>query len=162
VIIAQTKTLQLRHFNLGDAAFVLRQLNEPSFVQFIGDRGVRTIEDAENYLRKGPVAGYAANGHGLNAVVLKSSGAIIGMCGVLRRDTLPEPDLGYSFLPEYTGFGYAEQACMAVIANARDTLKISAMMAIVQPDNSASIRLLGKLGFDLLGQFEDLLRFRLA
>jgi [ribosomal protein S5]-alanine N-acetyltransferase len=160
MIVAHTQTLLIRHLTLGDASFVLRQLNEPSFLQFIGDRGVRNLIDAENYLCSGPIAGYAANGHGLNAVTLTSSGATIGMCGMLKRDTLPEPDLGYAFLPEYTGLGYAEQACRAVIADARDALGIGAMLAIVQPDNPASIKLLGKLGFVLLGQFDNLLRFR--
>lgn len=146
-VIARTERLSLRHFNLDDAPFVLRLLNDPSFLQYIGDRGVRIVEDAENYLRNGPMASYAANGHGLDAVVLHDGGICVGMCGIVRRDTLPGPDLGYAFLPEYTGAGLAEEATRAALEHARDALHFSEMLAIVQPDNAASIKLLNKLGF---------------
>jgi len=146
-VIARTERLSLRHFTLNDAPFVLRLLNDPSFLQYIGDRGVRTLEDAENYLRCGPLASYVANGHGLDAVVLHEGDICIGMCGIVRRDTLPGPDLGYAFLPEYTGAGLAEEATRAALKHARDALHFSEMLAIVQPDNAASIRLLHKLGF---------------
>lgn len=142
-----TARLRLRHFTLDDAPFVLRLLNEPSFLQFIGDRGVRTLADAENYLRTGPMASYAAHGHGLDAVVLHAGDVCIGMCGILRRETLPGPDLGYALLPEYTGAGLAEEAIRAVLQHARDVLHFPEMLAIVQPDNAASIKLLHKLGF---------------
>ncbi len=146
-VIARTERLSLRHFNLDDAPFVLRLLNDPSFLQYIGDRGVRTLEDAENYLRSGPIASYAANGHGLGAVVLRDGNICIGMCGIVRRDTLPGPDLGYAFLPEYTGAGLAQEATRAALKHARDALHFSEILAIVQPDNAASIKLLRKLGF---------------
>ncbi len=145
-----TKTnprLSLRHFTLDDAPFVLRLLNTPGFLQFIGDRGVRTLSDAENYLRTGPMASYAANGHGLDAVVLHDGDICVGMCGILQRETLPGPDLGYAFLPEYTGLGLAEEATRAALKHAREALHFSEMLAIVQPDNAASIKLLHKLGF---------------
>ena len=146
-VIACTARLSLRHFTLDDAPFVLRLLNDPSFLQYIGDRGVHNHDDAENYLRCGPLASYAANGHGLDAVVLHDGGICIGMCGIVRRDTLPGPDLGYAFLPEYTGAGLAEEATRAALKHARDALHFSEMLAIVQPDNAASIKLLHKLGF---------------
>lgn len=146
-VIARTSRLSLRHFTLDDAPFILRILNDPGFLQYIGDRGVRKLEDAENYLRNGPIASYAAYGHGLNAVVLNDGNICIGMCGIVRRDTLPGPDLGYAFLPEYTGAGLAEEATRAALKHARDALHFSEMLAIVQPDNAASIKLLHKLGF---------------
>lgn len=139
--------LRLRHFTLDDAPFVLRLLNDLSFLQFIGDRGVRTLADAENYLRNGPMASYAANGHGLDAVVLHDGDVCIGMCGILRRETLPGPDLGYALLPEYTGLGLAEEATRVALKHACDVLHFPEMLAIVQPDNAASIKLLHKLGF---------------
>lgn len=167
-VIARTERLSLRHFNLDDAPFVLLVLNDPSFLQYIGDRGVRNLEDAENYLRNGPMASYAANGHGLDAVVLHDGDICVGMCGIVRRDTLPGPDLGYAFLPEFTGAGLAEEATRAALKHARDVLHFSEMFAIVQPDNAASIKLLHKLGFaraldlqPLSADGSELLGFRL-
>ena len=128
--IVRTARLSLRHFSLEDAPFVLRLLNAPGFLQFIGDRGVRSLSDAENYLLTGPMASYAANGHGLNAVVLHDGDICVGMCGILQRETLPGPDLGYAFLPEFTGIGLAEEATRATLKHARDTLHFSEMLAI--------------------------------
>lgn len=146
-VIARTSRVSLRRFTLDDAPFALRILNDPGFLQYIGDRGVRKLEDAENYLRNGPIASYAAYGHGLNAVVLNDGNICIGMCGIVRRETLPGPDLGYAFLPEFTRAGFAEEATRAALSHARDALHFSEMFAIVQPDNAASIKLLRKLGF---------------
>ena len=101
VIAIETGRLALHEFDEGDADFVLRLLNEPSFLRFIGDRGVRTLADARKYIADGPVAGYARYGHGLLRVVRKSDGVALGMCGVLKRDTLPDPDIGFSFFPEH-------------------------------------------------------------
>jgi [ribosomal protein S5]-alanine N-acetyltransferase len=157
--VAQTERLLIRQFKMADAGFVLRLLNEPSFLEFIGDRAVRTLADAEQYLRAGPIASYLQNGHGLSAVVLKSSDELIGMCGVLKRDTLPEPDLGYAFLPEFTGAGYAFEAAKACMRHAKQVLQIPALLAIVQADNSASIKLLVKLGFAKQVAEPPLLRF---
>jgi ribosomal-protein-alanine N-acetyltransferase len=142
-----TERLELREFTDDDADFVLRLLNEPSFLRYIGDRGVRTREDACRYIAEGPVAGYARHGHGLLCVLRKEDGAGIGMCGVLKRDTLPDPDIGFSFLPEYWSQGYALEAARAVLAHARDALGLRRILAITTRDNEPSMRLLGRLGF---------------
>jgi RimJ/RimL family protein N-acetyltransferase len=156
--IAHTARLALRHFTIDDAPFVLRLLNDANFLRFIGDRGVRNLIDAENYLRTGPMASYETHGHGLNAVVLLAGNEFdltvvpgqnrcVGMCGILQRDYLPGPDLGYAFLPEFTGLGLAEEAARAALKHARDALQMPEMLAIVQRDNLPSIKLLHKLGF---------------
>ena len=143
----ETGRLMLREFAAEDAAFVLRLVNEPAFLRYIGDRGVRTLDDARRYIADGPVAGYARDGHGLMRVVRKDDGVEVGMCGVLRRDTLPEPDIGFSFLPEYWSQGYALEAARAVMRHARETLRLGRILAITTVDNEPSMRLLGKLGF---------------
>jgi RimJ/RimL family protein N-acetyltransferase len=145
--VIATERLELRHFDSDDAAFVLRLVNEPSFLRYIGDRGVRSIADARRYIADGPVAGYERYGHGLLCVVRKTDGVAVGMCGVLKRDALPEPDLGFSFLPEHWSQGYAFESASAVLRHARQVLGLGRILAITTVDNSASIRLLGKLGF---------------
>ena len=111
----ETERLQLREFTLADAPYMLRQLNEPSFIENIADRGVRSVQQAEAYLRNGAMASYQQSGFGFWAVIEKTSGQIIGMCGLVKRDNLPEVDLGYSFLPEYFGQGFAFEATKACI-----------------------------------------------
>jgi ribosomal-protein-alanine N-acetyltransferase len=147
VTTIDTGRLLLREFTADDAAFVLRLVNEPAFLRYIGDRGVRTSEDARRYIADGPVAGYARHGHGLLRVLRKSDGAGIGMCGVLKRDTLPDPDIGFSFLPQYWSQGYALEAARAVMAHARGVLGLERILAITTQDNESSMRLLGRLGF---------------
>ena len=142
-----TERLLLREFTPGDAAFVHRLVNEPAFLRYIGDRGVRTLDDARRYIADGPVDGYARHGHGLMRVVRKSDGADVGMCGVLKRDSLPDPDLGFSFFPEYWSQGYALEAARGVMRHARTMLGLGRILAITTVDNEPSIRLLGKLGF---------------
>jgi RimJ/RimL family protein N-acetyltransferase len=143
----ETARLVLREFTADDAAFVLRLVNEPSFLRYIGDRGVRNLEDARRYIADGPVAGYARHGHGLMRVDRRSDGAVVGMCGILKRDTLPDPDIGFSFLPEYWSQGYALESAQAVMRHAREALGLGRIVAITTRDNGSSIRLLGKLGF---------------
>lgn len=145
--VLETERLKLHEFTANDAEFVLRLVNDPAFLRYIGDRGVRTPDDARRYIAEGPVAGHARDGHGLMRVVRKSDGAGIGMCGVLKRDTLPDPDLGFSFLPEYWSQGYALEAARAVLDHAREVLGLRRILAITTRDNEPSIRLLGKLGF---------------
>ena len=142
-----TGRLELLQFTERDAEFVFRLVNEPSFLQYIGDRGVRSIEDARKYILKGPVDGYERHGYGLLRVIRKADRAMIGMCGVLKRDTLPEPDLGFSFLPEYWSQGYALESASAVMKHARNALRLGRILAITTADNESSIRPLGKLGF---------------
>lgn len=147
MIICETARLRLRHFHAGDAPFILRLLNEPSFLRHIGDKQVRTLDDARRYLESGPLAGYATHGHHLNCVELLATGTAIGMCGVLQRDTLPDPDLGYAFLPEYWSRGLAREAATAAVHHARTVLGLETLLAITGEDNHASIGLLEKLGF---------------
>lgn len=160
-MITSSARLVIRHLELGDADFIVEQLTDPGFLRYIGDRGVRNHEDALRYLRDGPLASYERNGFGLNAVIERQSGRCIGLCGVLKRDTLPEPDLGYAFLPDYLGQGYAVEAARAVLDHARDELGLTVLLAIVQADNAASIKLLEKVGFQYLEKADDLLRYRL-
>ena len=164
-VILETPRLFLREFTHGDDAFVLRLLNEPSWLRFIGDRGVRTLEDACRYLDDGPFRSYATNGFGLWCVEPRESGAPLGMCGLIRRDTLPDVDVGFAFLPEAWGRGYAMEAASAVLAHARDALGLRRVLAITDPENAASIRVLERIGMQregtvrMPGETLDLLLF---
>jgi RimJ/RimL family protein N-acetyltransferase len=142
-----TERLDLLPFTEGDAPFVLRLLNEPSFLRYIGDRGVHDLDSARRYIADGPVAGYARDGHGLMRVVRRTDGAAIGMCGILKRDTLPDPDIGFSFFPEHWSQGFALESARAVMRHAREALGVARILAITSEDNESSMRLLGKLGF---------------
>ena len=146
----ETERLRIRPLSVDsgrDAVFINRLLNEPSFLQNIGDRGVHSLEDARAYLLKGPIASYAANGFGLGGIELKENGATAGMCGLVKRATLEDVDLGYALLPEYCGQGYAVEAGAAVLADARARLGLPRVVAITDPRNEASIRVLERLGF---------------
>ncbi len=143
----ETERLLLRRFTLDDAAFVLRLLNEPSFIQNIGDRGVRNLEQAVSYLTDGPMASYARHGHGLELVALKESLRPIGMCGLLKRDAFPDVDVGYAFLPEFWSQGYAAEAVAATLLHGKQALGLARVLAFVSPGNAPSIRLLEKFGF---------------
>ena len=144
--VLETERLILRHFNLDDAPFVLTLLNEPSFLQYIGDKKVRTLDDARQYITNGPRASYERHGFGLYRVELAGSNTPIGMCGLLKRDELPDPDIGFAFLPDYWNKGFAFEAATAVLNYAREQLKLHRVLAIVNPDNDASIKLLERLG----------------
>lgn len=149
-----TARLALTELSDADAEFIRGLLNEPSFLRYIGDRGVRTVEDARRYIQDGPVAMYAKYGYGLLRVGLRQDGTPIGICGVLKRDALPGPDLGFSLLPAYWSRGFAFEAADAVVRDVRRRLGLGRILAITSPDNDASIRLLGKLGFG----FERMMR----
>lgn len=142
-----TARLRLRPLTEDDAPFILRLLNEPSFLRFIGDKQVRTVEDAQGYLRSGPLASYQTHGHGLLAVIRAETGELLGMCGLLKRDHLEAPDLGYAYVPETWGQGFAKEAAEAVLAQAEKGLGHDRILALVSPDNDRSIALLKKLGF---------------
>lgn len=150
----ETPRTTIRPFALTDAAFIVRLLNEPSFIENIADKGVRTLADARDYLRDGPLASYREHGFGLWCVTLTTSDEPIGMCGILQRDFLDDPDLGYALLPEHCGQGLAQEACHAVLAFATDTLAINRCVAIVSDDNDRSIHLLDKLGFKATGKMQ--------
>ena len=142
-----TERLQLREFVVEDAEFIIELLNQLSFIRFIGDKQVRTIDDAKKYLRSGPIDSYRRHGFGLYLVQLRDDQQPIGMCGVLKRESLPDPDLGFAFVPDYWGKGYACEAASAVVHQAREIFRLSRILAITSPDNDASIKLLEKLGF---------------
>lgn len=143
----ETEQLILRKLTHADAPFVLELLNQPSFVRFIGDRGVRTVADAETYLTNGPLASYERFDFGLLAVVLKTTREPIGICGLIQRDTLPDVDLGFALLPAYEGKGFAFEAASAVLNDGFQKRKLPRIVAIVSPENARSIRLLERLGF---------------
>jgi [ribosomal protein S5]-alanine N-acetyltransferase len=146
MIVLETERLRLRWLTLGDAPFIFELVNDPSFIRFIGDKGVRTIEDAEKYISNGPVASYEKFGYGLYATELRDNSALIGICGILKRDTLPHPDIGFAFLPAYWNLGYACEAAEAVMRHARAAFNIDTILAITTPNNEASGKLLGKIG----------------
>ena len=147
MFMLETDRLRLRRLSIDDAEFILRLLNEPSFMQNIGDRGVRTIEDARAYILKGPVDSYEKFGFGLLLVEQKESGLPIGMCGLLKRDVLDHVDIGYALLPEFWSQGYALESASAVMSHAREKLGAKRVLAVVNADNQRSIRLLEKMGF---------------
>ena len=151
ITVAETDRLVLRRFTPEDAGFVLRLLNEPSFIENIGDKGVRTLEQAVRYLADGPIQSYARNGHGLNLVSLKGSLQPIGMCGLLKRDGLLDVDLGYAFLPEFCSRGYAYEAAAGILRSRKELPRLKRIVAFVSPGNAASIRVLHKLGFSFAG-----------
>ena len=145
--VATTARLALRRLTEDDAPFVAELVNDPDWLRFIGDRGVRTLEDARGYIRNGPLAMYAREGFGLLAVVLRGSGEPVGLCGLIRREGLPDVDLGFAFLPRHRGRGYARESAIAMLDHARDVTKLARVVAIASPDNDRSIRLLRELGF---------------
>jgi RimJ/RimL family protein N-acetyltransferase len=145
--LLETERLLLRRFTAGDAEFILTLLNEPSFLRYIGDKKVRTLADAEQYLLNGPMASYERNGFGLCMVELKESHTPIGMCGLLKRAELAEPDVGFALLPDFWNQGFAFEAASAVLHDARERLKLNRILAITSLDNDSSIKLLQRLGF---------------
>lgn len=145
-MVLETERLVLSRLAADDAEFILALLNEPSFHQFIGDRGVRGLEDARHYIASGPVASYERHGFGLYRVSLRSTGNAIGMCGLLKRDTLDDADVGYAFLPAYWGGGYATEASVAVLEHAGRDFGLTRVVAIVSPENAASKAVLARLG----------------
>lgn len=146
MIVLETERLILRRLTTADGQFILTLLNEPSFLRYIGDKKVRTLEDAAQYIVNGPVASYERHGFGLGMVELRESHTPIGMCGLLKRDELPDPDIGFAFLPDFWNKGFAFEAAAAVLEDARERLGLERILAITTPDNESSIKLLQKLG----------------
>jgi RimJ/RimL family protein N-acetyltransferase len=146
-MVLETDRLRLRLLSVDDADFVLKLLNEPSFIQNIGDRGVRTPDDARSYILKGPIASYEKHGFGLWLVETKEGGAQIGICGLIKRDVLADVDIGYALLPQFWYRGYALESASGVLSYARERLGMKRLLAVVNADNQSSIRLLEKIGF---------------
>jgi RimJ/RimL family protein N-acetyltransferase len=141
-----TQRLELRQLDAGDAPFMLELLNDPAFIANIGDRGVRTVEGAARYIEDRMASSYVRHGHGLYLVESRTTGAAIGICGLVRRDYLDDPDIGFAFLPQFLGQGYALEAARAVRAHAFGALRLPRLLAITSPHNTRSIHLLEKIG----------------
>jgi ribosomal-protein-alanine N-acetyltransferase len=144
--VLETPRLSLRELHRGDEAFVLELLNSPGFLANIGDRGVRTEADAWGYIANSAIASYEKNGFGLYRTALKDTDDPIGICGLVKRDGLDAPDVGFAFLERFWGQGYAVESAVAVIAHAREQLGIARLLAITALDNRGSIAVLEKIG----------------
>jgi RimJ/RimL family protein N-acetyltransferase len=146
-----TERLELRWFEPGDAALMLKVWNDPAFVRYVGDRGVRTLDEAREALDGGILTMYRQFGYGPFRVALRGSDEPMGICGLFKRDYLDDPDIGFGLLPVYCRSGFAFEASRAVLEDARTGLGFDRVTAIVSPDNKASIGLIEKLGLSLLG-----------
>ncbi len=155
MLIAETDRLVIRKFIIDDAPFIVELLNTAGWLQFIGDRKVKTINDAENYLLKGPIQSYVDNGFGLYMVELKKGTLPIGMCGLIKRQFLRDPDIGFAFLPEQSGKGYGYESALAVLNFAKEKIGLRKILGITSPENNVSINLLKKLNL----QFEKMITF---
>jgi RimJ/RimL family protein N-acetyltransferase len=142
----ETERLRLREFVPTDNLFILELVNSPEWLKYIGDKNIKTPEQAESYLISGPINSYKTYGFGLALVELKSDLQPIGMCGILKRPNLEKPDIGFAFLPEYTGKGLAYEIASATLQHARTVLKQETILAITAPENKCSIKLLEKIG----------------
>ncbi|HKI03564.1 MAG TPA: GNAT family N-acetyltransferase [Thermoanaerobaculia bacterium] len=153
--VLETDRLVLRRLAVDDAGFILDLLNQPSFVRYIGDKGVKTLEDARNYILTGPLDSYERFGFGMYMTLLKEGGVPIGLCGLLKRDFLEDVDVGYALLPQFWSQGYAFESASAVMAYGRAALGLKRIVAMTAPDNEGSIRVLERMGL----KFERMIRF---
>lgn len=145
--VIETARLQLTRLSYDHCEFIFELVNEPSFKQFIGDKNVNSLEDAHRYLREGPIGSYEQFGYGLFLVTVKESGLPAGICGLVKRDEFDDPDLGFAFLKRFRRLGYASESARAVLEHGFDELGIRRIIAMADPDNEPSIRLLQTLGF---------------
>lgn len=145
-VVLRTARLRLRHMAADDAAFMLGLLNDAAWIRFIGDRGIRTEEEARGYILAGPADMVRRLGFGFYVVELSETGCPVGVCGLAKRDFLDDVDIGYAFLPQHRGQGYALEAARGVLAHAKHDIGLRRIVATVRPDNAASIKLLEKLG----------------
>ena len=155
--VLQTERLNLRRMSPDDAEFIVELLNDTAFLRFIGDKGVRSIEDARQYILTGPMESYERHGFGLWLFALKGSNTPIGICGFLKRETLSDVDIGFAFLPPYRSQGYAFESADAVMDYGRKVLGLRRVVAITNEDNIGSIRVLEKIGmsFDRMIRLSD-------
>lgn len=153
--ILETERLIIREMDSAtDAEFILDLVNQPSFIKYIGDRGVREIEAARKFIESRYRKSYLDHGYGMYSVVLKDDGKPIGACGFVRRDVLPYPDIGFAFLPQYERKGYGFESAAAIMEYGRDKLGFTRVLAITSQNNDASGKLLEKLGFAFDRLFE--------
>jgi len=146
----ETDRLTLRWFTEDDAGLMLSVWNDPAFVRYVGDRGIRTPDEARKALKAGALAMYADYGYGPYRVALTDGDEPLGICGLFKRDYLDDPDIGFGLLPEYCRNGYAYEAAAAVIDDARSNIRLPRLTAIVSPENRASIGLIDKLGMSFV------------
>lgn len=144
--VLETERLALRRFTLDDAEFAHALVNDPAWIQYIGDRNVRSLEDARGYLAKGPMSMYEKTGFGMWVVTLRDTGQAIGTCGLIKRDSLEDVDIGFAFLPQFRGQGYAGESAKAVLEYGWSSVGLKRIVAIVSPANQPSIRILERLG----------------
>ena len=144
--VLETERLTLRWLSIDDADFILELVNDPAWLKYIGDKGVRSLEDARNYILKGPIDMYARHGFGLYLAELKDGTVPIGVCGLTTREPLREVEIAFAFLPRFWAKGYAYESASAVMAYAKDVLVKDRIVAIATPDNHRSAKLLEKLG----------------
>lgn len=154
-VVIQTERLRLRHLRADDhdAAGMLALLNDPGFIRFIADRGVRSLEQARQYIADGALVSYAEHGYGMFALERLADGAWMGNVGLIKRAALPCTDIGYALLPRYAGQGYAREAATALLGHARRAYGLDRICAIVDPANQRSIHLLEHLGLEPQGGF---------
>jgi RimJ/RimL family protein N-acetyltransferase len=144
--VIETERLSLRCLTADDAPMILALLNEPSFLQFIGDRKVRTLDDARAYITNGPMAMYERHGFGLWHAALRDTREPIGICGLIKRDALPDVDVGFAFFPRFFGKGYATESAAAAIEFGKRQFGLTRIVAVMQTNNAVSRRVLEKLG----------------
>ncbi|MBV6324830.1 GNAT family N-acetyltransferase [Duganella violaceipulchra] len=144
--ILDTERLTLRTIGVDDAAFYYELVNDPTWLEFIGDKGIRSIEGARDAILEGPCAMQERLGHSLYVMERKSDGVALGLCGLIKRDGLDDVDIGYAIRPAWFGQGYTYEAAVAVVAYARDQLRMKRLLGLTAPANLNSIRLLQKLG----------------
>lgn len=146
-VILETERLILRKFTIKDAPFIAALMNSPTWLQFIGDREIKTLAHAQSYLLNGPIMAYTAYGFGLYLAELKDTKTPIGMCGLVKRDYLEHLDIGYALLPAFEGKGYGFEIASATVTYAFETLHLQHLAAITTEENRRSVKLLNKLGF---------------
>lgn len=154
VSVLQTERLVLRKLTGADAGFVLDLLNQPSFLKNIGDRGVRSIAAAEQYIRDRVIESYERLGFGMFAVELQADRVVMGLCGLVKRDELPDVDIGFAFLPQFWSQGYAAESAAAIVRYAFDRLELRRLVGIANPDNIGSIKVLEKIGLRYEGMIK--------
>lgn len=151
--ILETERLTLSEVTENDAEFMLDLLNQPSFIKYIGDRNVRTIDEAQNFIETRYNKSYKDNGYGLYLVKLKDEDTKIGVCGFVKRDNFQYADVGFAFLPQFEKKGYAFESALAIMKYGQEVLEFREVLAITTQDNESSGKLLAKLGF----KFEEII-----
>ncbi len=145
-MMLETERLTLTWVQTTDADFILKLLNDSGFIQNIRDEGIKTLDQAKIHIGVRYIESYQRNGFGMYLVTLKSSGEHVGLCGIVKRESLDCPDIGYAFLAEHSGKGYASESAIAVIEYATHVLGIQRIVGITSLDNKASINILEKAG----------------